>query len=185
MHGKANLRTLGCSEGKYSDYCMCHARSTGSLCPKNKQNKTTQLPDGFQGRSFKGQGRDGSHRVCDQLMYKRDWLMVRSQGDVTGVNITNPQPSARLGAPSSWSSGSELLSNGRDGHVLAAVKQIRMVPQILLSVSFREELKILLYVWFIIHVVFMARLLFFVPTCSLFFSHSLASLLWLGRDLGD
>ena len=51
---KDNLLTLACSEGKYSVYLQA-------------PRKRPELPDGFQRRGFKGNGRRG-FRGCDQLM---------------------------------------------------------------------------------------------------------------------
>ena len=50
--------------------------------------------------------------------------MVREQGDVTGVNIINPQAPGGLGAMCSWSSS--INSSFRPlGVILAPVKQLR------------------------------------------------------------
>ena len=59
-------------------------RSPGQLALK-----TPELLHGFQERIFKGQVREGSHRVCDQLLHNSliGWWWgnrVRSQGDILG-----------------------------------------------------------------------------------------------------
>ena len=49
--------------------------------------KMPELPYGFQESIFKGQVKEGAHKVCDQLVYNSLWLMMRCQGRVAGVNI--------------------------------------------------------------------------------------------------
>ena len=99
----------------------------------------TQLPDECQGSIYNGKVR-GSHRVCDQLLHNSEWWMVRGQGHVTGVNLINPQTPVDLEATCSPLRCVNLFHLVG---VLAPVKQLRDVRQILPSMCFREELKIL------------------------------------------
>ena len=55
---KANLLTLGCGEGKYSIYCRVPSKKNGQL-----MLKSSELPNGFQGRVFKGKVREGPQGV--------------------------------------------------------------------------------------------------------------------------
>ena len=55
MHGKANLLTLGCGEGKYSIYRRAPSKENGQLVLKRPK-----LPNGFQGRGFKYSVREGA-----------------------------------------------------------------------------------------------------------------------------
>ena len=58
LHSKANLLTLGYSEGKYSIYCRAPSKENGQLT-----FKSPKLLNGFQGRGFKGKVREGA-TVC-------------------------------------------------------------------------------------------------------------------------
>ena len=99
---------------------------------------TTAPPGKPQGGIFKGQVREGSHRVWEQLVHSSDWLMMRSQGGLTGVNIIDSQTPVGLGATCSWSS---VVNFFHLVGVSASVKQLRNVPQMLSSRYFREELQ--------------------------------------------
>lgn len=72
MHSKASLLTLSCGEVKYSLLSGTHvgpSKVNGQLLLKRPE-----LPDGFQGRAFKGRGERAGHRLCDQLTDISDWL---------------------------------------------------------------------------------------------------------------
>ena len=60
MGSKAKLLTLGCGEGRVSIYCRAPSKENGQLVLKRPE-----LPNGFQGRGFKGSVREGA----DQLMH--------------------------------------------------------------------------------------------------------------------
>ena len=64
VHSKANLLAPGCGEGKYRVYCK--APNIGPTKEKGQLlNKRPELPDGFQGRVFKGKVRE---RVAGYLI---------------------------------------------------------------------------------------------------------------------
>ena len=50
----------------------CQTRTLGQLMLKKPE-----LSDEFQGIIFKIKMKEGSFRICDQLMHNSDWLMVR------------------------------------------------------------------------------------------------------------
>ena len=54
-YSKVVLLTLGCSEGKFSVHCRVPSKENGQLMLKRPE-----LPDGFQGRGFKGSMREGA-----------------------------------------------------------------------------------------------------------------------------
>ena len=130
MCSKANLLTLGCSEGKYI-YCRTPVKENRQLMLKRPE-----LLDGFQERGFKGSVRGGC-RVCDQLVHNSQtgW----HQGEVS--SIINLLFSTSLGSMFSQSAvfiwwGSASFKNNLG---------ICVKP---LSVSFRE-----LGVWWFCYVV--------------------------------
>ena len=51
--------------------------------------KRPELPYGFQGSIFKGKEKEGSWKVCDELMHNSP-IDGKVQTGVTGVNIINP-----------------------------------------------------------------------------------------------
>ena len=55
MNSKANLLTPACVEGQYSVYCRVPSKENRQLMLKRPK-----LPDGFQGRGFKGSVREGT-----------------------------------------------------------------------------------------------------------------------------
>ena len=61
---KANLLTSGCGEGKYSVYCREPSKENVQLMLQRPE-----LPDGFQGRGFKGSVREGA-AGCVISLYK-------------------------------------------------------------------------------------------------------------------
>ena len=61
-------------------------------------------------------------------------------GKVTEVNIISPQVPAGLGL---WAHGQDGVNFFQLVEVLVSVKQLRNMHHVLLSISFREELKIL------------------------------------------
>ena len=79
-------------------YCKGHTWWRGRLMLKRPE-----LPKGFQESIFKDEGVE-SQGVWSAHEQFSDWLMVRSQGSVTRVNIINPQAPLGLGATCSWSS---------------------------------------------------------------------------------
>lgn len=69
--------------------------------------KGLEFSTGFQEAIFKARWErgelQGEWSTCTQFF---DWLKVRQQGIVTGVNIINPQALVGLGTKCSWSSSS-------------------------------------------------------------------------------
>ena len=61
VHSKANLLTLSCSKGNHSVNCRAPSKENGQLIFKR-----SELPDGFQGKSFKGNVKAGAsgHMTC-------------------------------------------------------------------------------------------------------------------------
>ena len=71
---------------------MGPCKEKGSSCSKKPQASHSVSAKHFFKNSSEGRG----HRVCDQIL--RNWLVMREQGGVTGVNVISP------GAVYSWSS---------------------------------------------------------------------------------
>ena len=62
MHSEAKQsKTL--EFGAEKGVLQCHARRTGGSCSR------PELPDGIQGRVYKGNVREENHGVCDQLVH--------------------------------------------------------------------------------------------------------------------
>ena len=67
--------------------------------------RSQKLPESFQQSMFISQVKDrawgvggGCCRICDQLVHFSDWLMLREQGGVTGVDFISPSAPKGLGA---------------------------------------------------------------------------------------
>ena len=71
-HSKTNLLTLGCGEGKHNIDCRAPSKENGQLMLKRPK-----LPDGFQGRGFKGRVREGLQGVWSARAQFLDWLASR------------------------------------------------------------------------------------------------------------
>ena len=148
--------------------------------------KRPELTYGFQGSIFKGQVREGSCRVCDQLLHNSliDWWWG-SRAVSQGLTLIRWLQSV-------WgpcAHGHHVINFFHLVGALVSVKQFRKVRQILLSMYFREELKILWlpYGWlFKLLPVHLAQLLLLSLHVHIFsITDSWASLLWLRGGLGD
>ena len=86
--------TPGCGEGNCEVFCRHQTRSID-----NWFSKYLNIPDGFQGRMFEGKGRE---RVAGCVISSGNilWLV---DGEVTGINLFNPQAPASFRGTCSWS----------------------------------------------------------------------------------
>ena len=98
-HSKANLLTPGCGEGKCTAYCKAPYKES-----RTANAQKAKLPDGFQPSHCKGKVREGSRRVCDQLVHNSliGWWWG-NKAVSQGLNMINPR---RHEAACSWSSSS-------------------------------------------------------------------------------
>ena len=92
---KASPLMPGCGDGKHSIYCRAPSKENGQFMLKR-----SKLPDGFQGRGFKGsQCEGGGCRVRDELVH--NYQIGRHQGEVS--SIINLLVSPSLGSMCLWS----------------------------------------------------------------------------------
>ena len=140
MHSKANLLTPGCGEGKCSIYCKVPDKESGT----DKAQKSLNSPMGFRKGFLNarwGKGVAGCVISSCTILWFVD-------GEVTGqCHIISPQALVLWGL---CVHGHQAVNFFHLLGVLASVDQLRNVHQILLSMYFREKLKILwlIYGWF-------------------------------------
>ena len=140
---KANLLTPGCGE----ESAALIVFSCQTRCSEQLMLKKLKLSDGLQGSILKGKVRERSCGGCDQLVYNSliGWWWgnrVVSQGLTLWI----------LRLQLDWglcAHGYHVVNFFHLVGALVSVKQLRNVYQILSSIYFREELKILwlMYGW--------------------------------------